>query len=85
LPIALLGLLAGRVLVGDPHVIDALIAINAALLVMRMILLGALAGSYERVSWTFWLSPLADPLAVVRVLLSSVRRPRSWRGRQYTD
>ena len=46
-------------------------------------LLAALAGSYERPGPAFWLSPFADPLAVFRVLLSTVRRPRAWRGRQY--
>ncbi|NJN30343.1 MAG: glycosyltransferase family 2 protein [Synechococcales cyanobacterium RM1_1_8] len=31
----------------------------------------------------FWLSPLADGLAVVRILRSSLARPTQWRGRQY--
>ena len=31
----------------------------------------------------FWLSPLADPLAALRILLSTLRRPTRWRGREY--
>ena len=31
----------------------------------------------------FWLNPLADPVAVVRVIVSSLRRPRQWRTRAY--
>ena len=83
LPIPLLVALAAGVVRGSPNVIDALIAINATFVVIRVLLLGALVGSYERPAFTFWLSPLADPLAVVRVVLSTVRRPRAWRGRSY--
>ncbi|MEO0948799.1 MAG: glycosyltransferase family 2 protein, partial [Cyanobacteria bacterium J06641_5] len=51
-------------------------------------LLLAIAGSYDRKAptsggWLFWLSPLADPLAVLRIYLSGLRRPKSWRGRSY--
>ena len=31
----------------------------------------------------FWLSPLADIAAVLRVVWSTFVRPRSWRGRTY--
>jgi dolichol-phosphate mannosyltransferase len=51
-------------------------------------LLWAIAPSYDfsqaKASWSFWLSPLADPLAVYRILLSSLRTPTQWRGRQYS-
>lgn len=83
LPIPLLVALAGGLIAGTPNETDTLVGINAALVLIRVLLLGALAGSYERTGLTFWLSPLADPLAVFRVLLSTVRRPRAWRGRQY--
>ena len=49
----------------------------------------AIAASYQRptklslASGLFWLSPLADPLAVVRILLSSLKTPTQWRGRIY--
>jgi dolichol-phosphate mannosyltransferase len=61
----------------------ALAAVGGTLLAIRLLLLLALRGSYERVRWTFWLSPLADPLAVVRLWASSLRRPAVWRGRRY--
>ena len=83
LPVPMLIALAIGVVRGEPNVIDALIGINAAFVLIRVLLLGALAGSYERPGIPFWLSPLADPLAVFRVLLSTVRRPRAWRGRTY--
>jgi dolichol-phosphate mannosyltransferase len=83
LPIPLLAAAAAGMIAGTPNELDALIGINAAFVLIRVLLLGALAGCYERPGLTFWLSPLADPLAVFRVLLSTVRRPRAWRGRQY--
>jgi len=83
LPIPLLVALAIRLPSGAPNVVDALIAINAAFVLVRLLILNALAGSYERPGLTFWLSPLADLLAVYRVLLSTLKRPRAWRGRRY--
>jgi dolichol-phosphate mannosyltransferase len=83
LPLPLLALIATRTITGPPNAIDALVAINAVLVLIRVLLLGALAASYDRPGATFWLSPLADPLAVLRVWLSTLRRPRAWRGRLY--
>lgn len=83
LPIPLLAAVAAGLITGTPNQLDLLIGINAAFVLIRVLLLGALAGSYERPGLTFWLSPFADPLAVFRVLLSTVRRPRRWRGRLY--
>lgn len=61
--------------------------LNSALVLMRFALLWAIAPSYDftqsRASWSFWLSPLADPIAVYRIFLSSLRIPTQWRGRQY--
>jgi dolichol-phosphate mannosyltransferase len=63
--------------------------LNLFLLLIRFALLWAIAPSYDhssklaRGSWLFWLSPLADPLAVLRVFLSAQQRPKSWRGRLY--
>jgi dolichol-phosphate mannosyltransferase len=62
----------------------ALIAINAILLAIRVALLAAIAPSYQRRGVSYWLSPLSDLAAVVRVAVSSVRRPRRWRGRDYS-
>lgn len=65
------------------------LALNIFLLVIRFALLIAIAPSYDRQSakggWLFWLSPLADPLAVLRIFLSAFHKPREWRGRKYGD
>jgi dolichol-phosphate mannosyltransferase len=57
------------------------------LLLIRIGLNFAIAPSYDfsqaKASWLFWLSPLADPLAVLRIFLSSIQTPKSWRGRTY--
>ena len=58
-------------------------ALDVALLAVR---LGTLAGTrraYERADLPYWLSPLADPAAVVRVVWGAVRPGRTWRGRTY--
>lgn len=57
--------------------------LDRVLLLVRWLLLAGLRGSYARRGAAFWLSPLADPLAALRILLSSLRRPRRWRGREY--
>ncbi|NJR50479.1 MAG: glycosyltransferase [Leptolyngbyaceae cyanobacterium CSU_1_3] len=66
----------------------ATLGLNSFLVMMRIALNWAIAPSYDRSlaksAWVFWLSPLADPLAVVRIFLSSVQTPTQWRGRQYT-
>jgi dolichol-phosphate mannosyltransferase len=56
---------------------------SAALVAIRVMMSVALRTSYAERGPTFWLSPLADPLAALRILLSSMRRPRRWRGREY--
>ncbi|MEH2350896.1 MAG: 2'-O-glycosyltransferase CruG [Nostoc sp.] len=64
-----------------------LLGLNLFLVVIRFAMLIAIAPSYDRKSakggWLFWLSPLADPLAVLRIFLSAFRKPREWRGRKY--
>jgi dolichol-phosphate mannosyltransferase len=64
-----------------------LLGLNLFLLVIRFALLLAIAPSYDlkgaKGSWLFWLSPLADPLAVIRIFLSAFHTPREWRGRKY--
>ena len=61
----------------------ALGAINATALAIRLLLLRPLSRSYAETHWTFWLSWLADPLAVARIVISTVTRRRAWRGREY--
>jgi dolichol-phosphate mannosyltransferase len=69
-----------------PMIIGALI-MNGMLVIIRVALLWAIAPSYDlsqsRGRWLFWLSPLADPLAVLRIALSTFQRPKQWRGRIY--
>ena len=62
---------------------SALLGLTLGLLGMRLGLLVALRGNYARRGLAWWLSPLADPLAAVRIVWSSVRRPRRWRSRTY--
>jgi dolichol-phosphate mannosyltransferase len=64
------------------------IGLNLFLVVIRCALLLAIYPSYYRegfslASLCFWLSPLADPLAVVRIFLSAFQKPKQWRGRSY--
>ncbi len=64
-----------------------LLGLNSFLLTIRFALLLAIAPSYDRTqakaSWLFWLSPFADPLAVLRIFLSAFHTPTQWRGRSY--
>jgi dolichol-phosphate mannosyltransferase len=83
LPVPVVGALASGMVSGAPNVITAAAVVNGVLLLIRVLMLVALRRSYERRRLTFWLSPLADPLAVLRVALSAVRRPSRWRGRDY--
>jgi dolichol-phosphate mannosyltransferase len=82
----LLVLVFGLCGVFTPMVLGAL-GLNIALVVIRVALVGAIAPSYDlsgaKGQWLFWLSPLADPLAVLRIALSSFQRPKQWRGRTY--
>jgi dolichol-phosphate mannosyltransferase len=64
-----------------------LLGLNLFLLAIRFALLLAIAPSYDRTQatagWLFWLSPLTDPLAVLRIFLSAFHTPTQWRGRSY--
>jgi dolichol-phosphate mannosyltransferase len=64
-----------------------LLLLNLFLLLIRFLMLLAIAASYDftqtKGGWLFWLSPIADPLAVLRIFLSAFRTPRQWRGREY--
>lgn len=56
-------------------------ALDAVLLAVRIGTLVGTASVYERRGLAYWLSPLADPLAVAALVRSTVARPRAWRGR----
>jgi dolichol-phosphate mannosyltransferase len=57
--------------------------LDVALLGLRLAMTGALAPAYVRRGVWYWLSPLADPAAVVRLTWSAFRPARRWRGRVY--
>jgi dolichol-phosphate mannosyltransferase len=85
IPVPALLVIGAMLLSGQPLGDGArLIAtLSGALLAVRVLLQRALAPSYASRGVTFWLSPLADPMAALRILLSTLRRPREWRGRRY--
>lgn len=67
--------------------VSILLGLNGFLLFLRLILTAAISLSYDLTQaqnpWVFWLSPLADPLAVLRLFLSATQRQIQWRGRSY--
>lgn len=71
---------SGRPL-GDGARVVALL--SSVTLGVRVLLQRALAPSYVHTGLSFWLSPLSDPLAAIRILLSTLRTPTQWRGRTY--
>ncbi len=78
LPVPLLLAAAAGVAMATP-----VLAVNGTLLALRLLVTVALAGSYAARGLPFWMSAAADPIAVVRVLMSSLRRPKQWRTRAY--
>ena len=89
LPLFLLGILSISLFSGyDFLMIKLAIALNIVLLLTRFALLFAVYPSYYHPqksinSLFFFLSPLADPLAVLRIVLSATQKPKQWRGRAY--
>jgi dolichol-phosphate mannosyltransferase len=87
--IAMLGLVAFVAAGHSALPVLLALTLNAFLVMMRIALLWAIAPSYSPTSakgkWAFWLSPLADPAAVLRIFLSSLRTPTQWRGRSYSQ
>jgi dolichol-phosphate mannosyltransferase len=61
----------------------SLAMVNSVALLIRLLMLFALRGSYAQRGVPFWMSFTADIPAVVRLTMSTVRRPRRWRGREY--
>lgn len=57
--------------------------LDVALLALRLVMTAAFAPSYARRGLPYWLSPLADVPAAVRLTWSAVRPARRWRGRSY--
>jgi dolichol-phosphate mannosyltransferase len=74
LPMLIVAAWTGSVLLALPSLI---------LLLVRWLFHVALRPTYDSPSAAYWLAPLVDPLAVVRLLWSALRPNRSWRGRTY--
>jgi len=89
LPLWLLGMLGLAWLLGNHFLtLQAAIAVNGVLVLIRFALLFAVYPSYYREQQSlaalyFWLSPFADAIAVIRIFLSAFQQPKQWRGRQY--
>lgn len=83
LPLLLVSLSAGVTTLP----IQLALGLNISLIAVRVALQWAILPSYDlsqaQGKWAFWLSPLADVLAVIRIGLSSFRTPTQWRGRRY--
>jgi dolichol-phosphate mannosyltransferase len=80
LPVLLMLALRSGTLDASRWVVAGLSAVNGALLIVRLLLAGATAHSFARRGLAYWLAPLADPAAVLRVIETTVHRPREWRG-----
>lgn len=89
LPLLLVVILGLALTLGHAFLtLQAAIALNCFLVLIRFALLFAVYPSYYRdnQSWAslfFWLSPLADAIAVLRIFLSASQKPKQWRGRNY--
>ncbi|MGH9269816.1 MAG: glycosyltransferase [Ilumatobacteraceae bacterium] len=57
--------------------------LDVVLLIARIGTLIGTARAYDRRGPTYWLSPLADPLAIVALARGLVTRRQRWRGRTY--
>jgi dolichol-phosphate mannosyltransferase len=60
-----------------------LLWVSATLFAVRCAMSAALAPSYATRGVAFWISPITDPIAVLRVAVSTFVRPRRWRTRHY--
>ncbi|OIP78012.1 MAG: glycosyl transferase [Oscillatoriales cyanobacterium CG2_30_44_21] len=84
LPILIiLSLLNSQKYLQDSLPISILFWLNAFLVFIRCLLVLGIRASYTEVGFWFWLSPLADPFAVIRIWISAFTKPKSWRGRAY--
>ncbi len=74
-------------LTGTPNAMlwQALLLVNGSALFIRLFMLWALRGCYAERGWSFWLSWLSDIAAAWRLTLSTARRPKAWRGRQFSE
>jgi dolichol-phosphate mannosyltransferase len=59
------------------------LTLAAVLLLMRVGVLCGTARAYAKRPWSYWLSPLWDLPAALRVIQSALARRHTWRGRSY--
>ncbi|GAC1653396.1 MAG: glycosyltransferase family 2 protein [Gemmatimonadaceae bacterium] len=86
LPVPILIASAGYAYRGSfPPLFSWLTMLAVLLFLVRTFLLFPLRAAYDRIAWSYWLSPLADPFAVARIVMSTLRRQRTWRGRSYAS
>lgn len=57
--------------------------VNLLLVCVRLGVLIGTARAYPARPWTYWLSPLADPLATFALWRAAIARRHVWRGRTY--
>jgi dolichol-phosphate mannosyltransferase len=75
LPVFVLGCILGAPL--------WLLLASAAFLLMRIGVLCGMARAYPHRPWSYWLSPLWDLPAALRLIQSALARRHTWRGRSY--
>jgi dolichol-phosphate mannosyltransferase len=80
LPVPVLALL-GRRWSGASGMYGWMLTVNAVLAAVRAGVLVGTVRAYRSVPWSYWLSPLCDPLAAVQLWRSLLRRRHTWRGR----
>ena len=84
LPVPMLLLLAFAAAAGAPVAATsawlALFIVNAGLLATSALLLVVVRPSFAEGGPAFWLSPFAQPAAAMRVIATTIERPREWRG-----
>ena len=62
---------------------DWLMAVNTGLFLMRLGVMANVARAYDPRPWTYWLSPLGDLPAAMKLVQSALTRRHRWRGRTY--
>jgi len=75
LPMLSLGVLTLR------PAVPSLRSVNLVLMGLRLGVLAGTARAYTRRPWSYWLSPLADPLVTLALWRSAFRRRHFWRER----
>ncbi|MGI8642861.1 MAG: glycosyltransferase [Thermomicrobiales bacterium] len=55
--------------------------VNLSLVFVRIGTLAGMARAYPGRPWTYWLSPLVDLATAVQLIINTIRRQHTWRGR----